>query len=219
MPASHIPGSGHHVGNASHAVTSKGKSKASHSASAGTHDDIGIGGSSSNLSNISNEVQNPFKKGLFGDIFGTNSGPGSMLGMLYRSRVQENLFKKTAQKTEGVEKTEEESSKMGSSVGSVDLLDNDSDSDLEQMEEMNPRQQLAITIRNWSAMAENDRYIINEGAVHALIALAGMEDPSIKKSCATAMYHLSSREGNREDLLSLGATTGIITIAMQVRNW
>ena len=37
---------------------------------------------------------NPFKKGLFGDLFGTQNPEGSLLGILYRARVQEHIHKK-----------------------------------------------------------------------------------------------------------------------------
>jgi hypothetical protein len=101
----------------------------------------------------------------------------------------------------------------------TDVVDSGSESDNDIKEEMNSRQQLAMTIRNWSVIPENDAYILKEGAVHALIALAGVEDPFIKKCCASSLFHLSSRAENHADLLSFGAATGVITISMQVRSW
>lgn len=66
---------------------------------------------------------------------------------------------------------------------------------------------------------ENDHDIIHEGAVYALIALCYVEDSSIRRCCATSFYHLSSREVNREPLLNMGVTTGVVTLAMQARKW
>ena len=160
----------------------------------------------------------PFRKKICGDIFGTSmTGNNSMLGMLYRSRIQEGLLKSTmaSSKEEGAE--EGSSGETLSNV--VDILDGSSDSDNDVDEHMNPRQRLALTIRNWSVSPENDQYLIREGAVHAIIALAGTEEHRIKHYCASTLYHLSSRPANREELLSIGAATGVITIAMAVRHW
>jgi hypothetical protein len=80
---------------------------------------------------------------------------------------------------------------------------------------MDPRQRLALTIRNWSSIADNDAHLLQEGAVHALIALASSEDQSIKKYVAGAFYHLSSRERNRKELLRMGAIAGLVVISMK----
>ena len=55
------------------------------------------------------------------------------------------------------------------------------------------------------------------GGVHALIQLSSTDDQLVKKSCASAFYHLSTRESNRANLVNLGAVTGVIAIAMQVQ--
>ena len=158
-----------------------------------------------------------FSEPIVGDIFGSSD---TMLGMLYRSRVQESIHLNKEKEADTETKASEKDKKeLGSSLASVDMFDRDSDSEDERMESMNPRQQLATTVKNWSTQAENDQYIINEGAVHALIALAAMDDGLTKKCCAFALYHLSSRSQNREALLQLGAATGIITISMQVKSW
>ena len=101
----------------------------------------------------------------------------------------------------------------------MDILDGSSDSENEGDEISNPRHRLALTIRNWSYNESNDEYLLSEGAVHALIALAGSEDHRIKQCCASALYQLSCRKKNRSELLSLGSATGVITIAMSVRHW
>ncbi len=112
-----------------------------------------------------------------------------------------------------------EASLVGSAASLIDILDSDSDSDNDVQEEMNPRLQLAMTLRNWSSIESNNEFVIREGGVHALIGLAGLDDPRIKKCVASALYHLSSRKNNREELIKLSAATGVITIAMQVRSW
>ena len=163
-------------------------------------------------------TESPFKKKICGDIFGTSmSGDNSMLGMLYRSRVQEALLKKKVVNRQ--EDRSDEKSNDDVSLNSADIFDESSDSDNGADEAINPRHRLALTIRNWSVNEENDQYIIREGAVHALIALAGSEDHRIKQCCASALYHLSCRKHNRAELLSLGSATGIITIAMSARHW
>jgi hypothetical protein len=160
----------------------------------------------------------PFKKKICGDIFGSSmGGDNSMLGMLYRSRVQEKMMKNT--KSTRRDERSEDITVEDRSVEPIDVLDGSSDSENEVDEVINPRHRLALTIRNWSVNADNDEYLLQEGAVHALIALAGTEDHRIKQCCASALYHLSCREANRAELMSLGAATGVITIAMSVRHW
>eukprot|EP01041_Mallomonas_annulata_P005817 gene5817-11737_t len=159
-----------------------------------------------------------FKKKICGDIFGTSmTGDNSMLGMLYRSRIQESLL--NASSSQAHDDKLEESSTSDIMSNAVDIIDDSSDSDNDFSEAMNPRQRLALTIRNWSTTEENDEYLLKEGAVHAIVALAGTEDHRIKLYCASALYHISSREANREELLAVGASTGVITIAMSVRHW
>lgn len=141
-----------------------------------------------------------------------------MLGMLYRSRVQEKLMKNTKGSTRH-ENMMDDVITEDRSIEPIDIIDGSSDSENEVDEVINPRHRLALTIRNWSVNPSNDDYLMQEGAVHALIALAGTEDHRIKQCCASALYHLSCRESNRAELMSLGAATGVITIAMSVRHW
>jgi hypothetical protein len=84
---------------------------------------------------------------------------------------------------------------------------------------LNSKQQLAMTIRNWTTMPENDISVINEGCIMTLIELASIDDKTIKVCCASAFFHLSSRQQNRYSLVTLGAVTGIIAISQQVRTW
>lgn len=143
---------------------------------------------------------------------------GGVLGMMYRTRIQQSA-QNNNRKNAGDKLDTDSSIVGGSSIGTIDIIDSESDSDNEVKQEMNPRQQLAMTIKNWSIMPENDEYIINEGGVHALIALAGLDEPGLKKNCVLALYHLSLRQENRDKLLDLGAATGVISVATQVRSW
>jgi hypothetical protein len=158
-----------------------------------------------------------FKKNIVGDLFGTSYGEHSLMGFMYRSRIIENADSK--ENTQ--EKKKEENLQIDSVVSSSEIAESESDSDhdTKMLKNMNPKQQLALTIKNWSAFPENDEHIIKEGAVYALIALSHMDDSTIRKCCASSFYHLSSREKNREELLAIGTTAGVITLAMQARNW
>lgn len=171
-------------------------------------------------SNINQKrLTNPFKKQIVGDVFGSRSGAElSMLGLMYRSRVEER--KMHVQENVIEENHSDEASVAGRSNNSIDVHDNEvHDIVIDDLSTLNPRQQLAVTIRNWTKIPENDAFIIQEGAIHALIALAGIDDALIKDCCANALYMLSSRPSNREELLSLGAATGVITLSMQIRSW
>ena len=52
---------------------------------------------------------------------------------------------------------------------------------------MNPKQQLAITIKNWAHIPDNDENLLGEGAMPALNELSSIDDGKIKKNCA-GMY-------------------------------
>lgn len=158
-----------------------------------------------------------FKKNIVGDLFGTSYGEHSLVGFMYRSRVTE----KTDSSKGSSQEKKEESLQLDSVVSSKEVAESESDSDQDTqlLKNMNPKQQLALTIKNWSNFPENDDHIIKEGAVYALIALSHMDDSTIRKCCASSFYHLSLREKNREELLSIGTTAGVITLAMQARSW
>lgn len=172
--------------------------------------------SKTDLHSTSPKTKNLFKKNIVGDLFGTSYGEHSLMGFMYRSRIIE----KSDGKVDTQEK-KEENLQVDSVVSSNEIVESDSDSDQDakMLKNMNPKQQLAMTIKNWSVFPENDNYLIKEGAVYALIALAHMDDSTIRKCCASSFYHLSSREQNREELLNIGTTAGVITLAMQARNW
>lgn len=144
-------------------------------------------------------------------MFGTSTTGESLTGLLYRSRIVEKDDKKRS------EIQSEVNTKLHDAENNVDADDettNDSDNETKTMQNMNPKQQLAVTIKNWSAFPENDEHLIKEGAVYALIALSHMDDTTIRRCCASAFYHLSSRPNNRQELLSMGITNGVTTLAI-----
>lgn len=148
-----------------------------------------------------------FKTKIVGDIFGTSTN--GLDGLMYRSRVMAKLEQqKTTKKIEEVALVDN----TESVVSTVDLNQSDSDSDDEfkQFKTMNPKQQLALTMKNWTLSEDNDEHIISEGGVQALIALCHVEDAAIRKCCAHSFYNLSNRVKNREKLLNSGATNGVV---------
>ena len=158
----------------------------------------------------------PFKKKFMGDLFGTQR-TDILEGLMYRARILEETAsldpddkRDEVQENEDNEKT---------------LIDEDddavSDEEKNQMliKTLNPKQLLATTIKNWTATGDNDSHLIKEGAAHAIIALSSVDDPLIRKCCAYSFRNLSSRAANREELLSIGITTGVINLALQARSW
>lgn len=152
-------------------------------------------------------LRSTFKTKIVGDIFGTSTN--GLDGLMYRSRVMAKLEqqKKTTKLEEVIEQDKTESV-----VSTVDYNQSDSDTDDEfrQFKSMNPKQQLALTMKNWTLSEDNDEHIISEGGVQALIALCHVEDAAIRKCCASSFYNLSNRVQNREKLLNSGATNGVV---------
>jgi hypothetical protein len=138
------------------------------------------------------------------------------------NRKQEKEYKAAAKVADDQISAEVQAKPQEKEVESVpSFVDENSDEDEESVlsHGSNPKQQLAITIRNWSTIPENDSSILNEGAVQALIGLSGIDDQIVKLSCAGAFYHLSSRQRNRSALLSLNSVAGITSIAFSSRSW
>jgi len=169
-----------------------------------------------------NSFSQVFKKKIMGDIFGvTDSMHAShgLSGLMYRSRVISTDLEalRAIGKGEAPEQVINKEKKASAISDDISVFEDNSDDEPDALEGLNSRQQLAMTIRNWTSLPENDQHIIEEGAVHALIGLASMDDNFIKKCCARALNQLSSRAENRERLLGVGAATGVIQIAMSVR--
>eukprot|EP01038_Epipyxis_sp_PR26KG_P006972 gene6972-9532_t len=175
-------------------------------------------------SSTSNSPMNGvFKKAIVGDIFGSHTNSQSIYGFLYRTRVSESNrddsnFSKGARGEE--RKADGEMSIVDSNFSSVAINDSDSGSDNEfaMLKQMSPKQQLVVTIKNWSANPENDYNLIHEGAVYAMIALSSIDDSLIRRCCASTFYQLSSRPKNRQELLNIGSTSGVIILA-QSKSW
>ena len=173
---------------------------------------------------VSGTMSKPFDKNIFGDVFGVNErmNSNSILGMMYNSRLQREDIESLRRLGEGgtpQDSAREKDRGLKDTEESTSVFEDGSDDEPEVLESLNSRQQLALTIRNWSVIDKNDAHLIQEGAVHALIGLAGLDDNFIKKCCATALNNLASRKDNRGQLLKLGAATGVIQIAMSVRDW
>ena len=169
---------------------------------------------------LNHTINNVFKKRICGDIFGSSHDGGSdeasMLGMMYRSRT-----KAAVPELDTKEAVQEEIATEKDAAGNIDTggMCNSSGEEDEPVEELkNPRQQLAMTINNWSKQVENDSKLIQEGGVHALIALCSFDDPGLKIYVTSALYNLSQRPENRIPLLNIGAATGIVTM-VQSKSW
>ena len=163
------------------------------------------------------EISNPFGgKKILGDLFGTTSTYDSSFE--YRSRISLDLHVAVKRETtEIVKKSTDENKIIAHKL--IEDFRSDSDSENEVSNTLTHKQQLALTLRNWAVLSENDQKIIKEGGINTLISLAMVDDPLVKKSCASAFYHLSSRTRNRKDFLKSGAVTGVIAIALQGRSW
>jgi hypothetical protein len=166
-------------------------------------------------------ANNPFQKSLFGDVFGTRSlgDSRSMLGILYRARVHENTHLKKRENAADDVSADVATNEIDSHINFADAMESDDDEDMELSSDMNSRLQLATTLRNWSAIENNNQYVIKEGGVHALFALASVDDLAIKRCVASAFYHLSCRKENRQDLITLGAVQGVINTTQGQRSW
>jgi len=161
---------------------------------------------------ITKAFANIFQKKICGDIFSQNNPDEGMAGMMYQSRARpiEHADVVEEEKDVAVEADSVEDQKLSITCG------DDSDSEKEQGP-MNPKQQLVLTIQNWTLNKENDLHVMQEGGVHALIALAGFDDPGLKSCVVNALYNLSKRENNRNELLNIGACAAIITVTLSPR--
>ena len=160
-----------------------------------------------------------FQRNICGDKFGTSpeSQQGAMLGMLYQSRCQVGILDDPFIHIHSQEASKKviEDKKASEEIpeDEVDVkLEDETEDDEELSVNLNPKQRLSVTIKNWSVLPENDEHLMNEGAVSALISLCSIDDRKIKRSCAGALYHLSTRETNRDRLLEMGAAAGLLSI-------
>ena len=59
-------------------------------------------------------------------------------------------------------------------------------------DDLESQQRCAATMRNWSFHEENRAFMVEEGAVNALMELAEVEDKKVRTYCATALRNLSA---------------------------
>lgn len=150
--------------------------------------------------------------------------------MLYQSRLQvgivEDPFITLHTQQDSNKRTSagtEKGTPNSSRANRTERIDDDDGGNVDDeiTSKLDPKQRLALTVRNWSVIPENDEHVLNEGAIEALIALSALEDVKIKKACSGAFYHLSRRERNRAKLISLGAVAGIVSVVNVggISNW
>lgn len=162
-----------------------------------------------------------FQKNIVGDLFGS-TGEQSLAGLMYRSRIEAVMGKKEEENNHENIVNEDVKKRNTDSNNEEIIINSDSDSDIEDTNSIttkNSKQQLALTIKNWSQFPENDSHIINEGGVYALIAMSYIDDILIKKCCAYSFYYLSLREKNRQQLLNLGTAGGVNILAVNTKSW
>ena len=168
---------------------------------------------------LNDRLKEVFNRHICGDIFGSSTGD-SLLGLMYRARMSESMGAPSSS-VQG-EENDDVSTTGEDSVTTIEIIDDSDDEADDLNQHNNARQQLALTIRNWSKHRENHDHIMKEGAVQALIALAGVDDQVVKKACGSAFTSLSSVEGNRFTLIKLGAGTGVKSIQIRgggIRRW
>lgn len=160
--------------------------------------------------------KNPFGKKIVGDLFGVKDNFTSSLTYRARNPLNRmgNIVKSKKIKDDGTEEETTEGLERRSTI-TIEPIDEEI---YRHPETMNPKQQLAVTIRNWCMIPNNHDYVIREGGVHALVALTAIDDQLIRECCASAFYDLSSNRDNLRDLLSYGASSGVITLSMQQRS-
>ena len=163
------------------------------------------------------------QKTICGDIFGSSpvSDKTQLSGMLFESRVlaidSSKRMKKKVEAFEEEERKTEEVEDLG--LHKIDVDDKDDTEGEELTAKWNPKQQLALTIRNWTLTPENDEHLIAEGAVQALVTLSSLDDQKIKKCCAGAFYYLSTRAVNRAEVLNLNGAAGVAQVTLSVKQW
>ena len=161
---------------------------------------------------IPKSLKNVFAKKICGDIFGTSQV--SLEGLFYKVRTQTAAM--DPNRNNHIAENVEESKNVSEEKISHEVVESSCSED-EVTEKMNPRQQLALTIRNWTCQSENDCHLLQEGGIQALIALASFDDSRIRRCVATAMYNLSSRQANRQEIIMSGGAAGVVTIGINAR--
>lgn len=109
-----------------------------------------------------NTIGRVFQKPIVGDLFGTRDDDSFANSLKYRARVMTKGFS-----VEAVKKTSDLAcmADTKSNVAEEEIFESDSDIDVEfeMLHKMNPKQRVALTIKNWSLIPENDDKLIKEG--------------------------------------------------------
>jgi hypothetical protein len=124
-----------------------------------------------------------FVKNICGDLFGSQPLPG----MIFRSKIglpPKRIADSDVNSPESIARGSKERLLSQVKRESSGHLEKDNESTDRMSQKLNPRQQLALTMKNWSAISANDAHLIAEGGIEALVALSSIEDVKIKKSCA-----------------------------------
>ena len=121
-----------------------------------------------------------FKKSICGDLFGSST----IGGMLFKSKFIGISPKQEAHSMASLSEASSNGESSRLKRENTVSLEEDNESADRMSHKLNPKQQLAITLKNWSAIPANDAHLIAEGGIEALVALSSVEDFKIKKSCA-----------------------------------
>jgi hypothetical protein len=183
-----------------------------------------LDGDNDNDNAIPMALRRVFKKNITGDVFGTSDNASNAFtdSLAYRARMlpKEDMdWRPAAVRGKETRKGSLAMSQIEDDEDATHLVDSDSDNEYSALKQMNPKQQLALTIKNWADNPANDEMLKTEGIISALNALVYCEDPSIRRCCAVAYYRLSARPQNHKDMLEGGVTTAVVTLTMQARSW
>jgi hypothetical protein len=188
------------------------------------------------------DVGDPSEKGLqvpySGDLFGTRGD--YVGGMVYRSRLDDAMKRRRhsvpSSETEqpgssGSKQQEEEAADAEVEVQSSRSEGDETETAAEVFltegvaeaaaegfdlgvddDDLESQQRCAATMRNWSFHEENRAFMVEEGAVNALMELAEVEDKKVRTYCATALRNLSAVPGLRGRIVELSAVHSIVEL-------
>ena len=78
---------------------------------------------------------------------------------------------------------------------------------------LSKKQRFAMSLATLSARAEKRKSLVSEGAIQALSDLAGHNDPTIQKSCASAFSQLSKEQKIRRKMHDEGVVGTLLTLS------
>merc|ERR1719502_199622 len=149
-----------------------------------------------------------------GDIFGTASEYQN--GMVYLSRMQADKSDKSKKTLPKIEEKEKEMEDEKPEELTAEI--NQDESMSASLKEMEAKQHCAATLCNWSRFAANTERLASDGAVHAVMRLSKEDNPYIRKHCAAAFRHMSTRSVLAQQLIQYGAVPVISDLANNSSN-